>query len=175
MVFQVQPSGKKKKILGRRQRRSSYQNYQQAIANTDEAAAHQPGTAPNQAEEPAADPIPPLPKKRKDDNWREARAVKSAKAALTRETTKSEARLQESAASQAKLKQTEERVKELQRSNFLEKKFSRAQAIKTEEEHKIALTELNDKFVEDLDNVYGVAAAETMERIAEEELRINTE
>ena len=64
MVFQVQPSGKKKKIIGRRQRRASYQNYQQAFANTDET----PGTAPNQAEEPAADPTPPLPKKRKDDN-----------------------------------------------------------------------------------------------------------
>ena len=114
MVFQVQPSGKKKKIIGRRQRRASYQNYQQAIANTNET----PGTAPNQAEEPAADPTPPLPKKRKDDNWKTARAVKSAKAALARETTKSEARVQESVASNAKLKEIEERVKQLEHSNF---------------------------------------------------------
>ena len=83
------------------------------VAAAGPAPEPEPAAEEPAAEEPAADPILPLPKKRKDNNWRTARAVKSAKTALARETTESEARVQESVSSKAKLKQIEERVKEL--------------------------------------------------------------
>ena len=54
----------------------------------------------------------------------------------------------------------------------MERKTARCNIFKTEEEHKFALSELNDKFYEDLDAAHAEVNIETSKRLAEEALGI---
>ena len=150
MVFHGgQPSGNKKTTVGyRRKQGKSYQ-----------------------ASNPAVPPCP-LSNKRKDDNWRTNRGVKSAKRAQQKAVAQRDFVMETNTILQGKLDEAVSKGKALEHEQFIEKKASRAVAIKTAEEHKFAITEIREGFYEDIQAAYALADAETSRCLEEEERRI---
>jgi len=173
MVFTVQPSKKRKKTIGRKQKNGrSYAAYQASVAATTVNPVP-PGIE-------ASDSVPaassrPAPKKRKDDNWRVTRAVKSAKNQAVKAVAARDRAREETIASESKARAAEASVKEIEHQLYLEKKHSRATAIKTEEDHKVKITALMEKFYNDLESAHAETELETNKRLQEEALRIESD
>ena len=178
MVFHGgQPSGKKKAIIGRRQKQgNTFRVYQQAILNAEAVAAPEDeADHPNPAVEPMEGPPLPPSNKRKDDNWRTSRAVKSAKKSQQKAVAQRDFVMETNTIIQGKLDEAAGKVKALERERFFERKASRAVAIKTAEEHKFAISELSGGFDEDIQAAYALADAESSRCLEEEERRIKDE
>ena len=179
MVFHGgQPSGKKKKctISYKNKQGSSFRAYQEVASNTVAVAAMEEEAAdPNPAVEPMDGPPRPPSNKRKDDNWRTSRAVKSAKKAQQKAVAQRDFAMESYTIIQGKLDEAVGKVKASERERFIEKKASRAVAIKTAEEHKVAITALEDRFYDDIQEAYALADAETSRCLEEEERRIEDE
>ena len=178
MVFHGgQPSGKKKAIIGRRQKQgNTFRVYQQAILNAEAVAAPEDeADHPNTAVEPMEGPPLPPSNKRKDDNWRTSRAVKSAKKSQQKAVAQRNFVMETNTIIQGKLDEAAGKVKALERERFFERKASRAVAIKTAEEHKFAISELSGGFDEDIQAAYALADAESSRCLEEEERRIKDE
>ena len=63
-------------------------------------------------------------------------------------------------------------MKALERERFIERKASRAVAIKTAEEHKLAISELSEGFYDNIQAAYALANAESLRCLEEEERSI---
>ena len=170
MVFTVQPSKKKKATIGYRHKKGG--TY---AAHQDSLAAGTVNPLPPGVEPPdgvsAASSIP-VPKKRKDNNWRVARAVKRAKNQAARAVAARDRAREEASASKSNTRAAKASVKEVEHQLYLEKKNSRATAIKTEEEHKVQVDALVEKFGTELECAHAETRLETNKRLQEEALRI---
>ena len=176
MVFQIQLSNKgRKKALSRRRKQGSTYAAHQAALDTD------PEQPPDTANEAVGDVIPPSASSntRKDNNWRSNRAAKSAKRAIVKATAKAIVEMNavrvDIAATKSKLQAANARVKQAEHEQYWDKKASRVHALKTEEEHKLALDQLSAKFYEEVEAAEEVAGVETAKRLAEEARRIEAE
>ena len=109
---------------------------------------------------------------RKGNNWRSNRAVKAAKRATAKAIAERDATLEENTTTKCKLNDALSQVKEVKHEQYLERKTSRHSSFKTEEEHKFALSELTDKFYEDLGAAHAEVEIETSKRLVEEALCI---
>jgi len=140
MVFQVQPSNKRNKSIGRRQKQGlTFAAHRDAlVAATSEGDPEEPPETANGA---AGDALTPSASSNKtaDGNWRSNRALKSAKKADAK------------AIAESKLKEANSRVKQVEHEQYLDKKANRAHALKTEEEHTLALDKLSAQFYEELE------------------------
>jgi hypothetical protein len=180
MAFPVQPSKKRKKIIGRRQKNgNSYAAYRTTFEDT--ALNGAPQDVPNPAAgEAAAEPAADIssgsdPKKRKDDNWRVSRAVKSATRKIAKAVSERNAAQEDSTRLKNKLRVADARVKQVEHEQYLGKKAARTQAIETEEEHKFAVSELMERYCNEIEEAQASVEIETAKRIAEEELRIKSD
>ena len=136
-----------------------------------------PEQPPDTANEAVGDVIPPsaFSNTRKDDNWRSNRAAKSAKRATAKAIAEMNAVRVDIAATKSKLQAANARVKQAEHEQYWDKKASRVHALKTEEEHKLALDQLSAKFYEEVEAAEEVAGVETAKRLAEEARRIEAE
>ena len=165
MVFPLQPSKKKKRSIGRRQKQgTSHAAYQSALGA---AVAQAQGVTEN-----SHTPLHSATQNRKDDNWRSNRAVKAAKRATAKAIAERDATLEKNTITKCKLNDALSQVKKVKHEHYLERKTVRYNNFKTEEEHKFALSELTNKFYEDLDAAHAEVNIETSKRLAEEALRI---
>ena len=171
MVFQVQPSSKRKATIGYRKKKGvSYQNHQEAMANIEVVVAPEadaPG--PDPADDPAAEAACPPPKKRKDANWRVNRAVLSANKATAKAVAQRDAVMEENDINRGKIVEANARLKVVEHERYQERKANQAIAMKLEEEHKYALSKVVEKFYEDIQEAYNMADVETSKRLAKEE------
>ena len=174
MVFHTKPSNKRKRQFAVHQRRNSYRVYQTSIANNEnsETVLEDPVDTP-EVPPPANPRVPSKP--RSDDNWRTNRAVQSAKRAAAKATAERDAVADDAAKTLEKLTQAKARVKEVEHQQFMERKDARTTAIKTEEEHKFALSELTEKYFSQIEQAQASVDVETTKRITEEELRIKSD
>jgi len=178
MVFQSQPSNKgKKKSLYRRKQGSTYAAHAAAL----DADREQP---PDTANEAVGDAIPPSApsNQRNDSNWRSNRALKSAKRATAKAIAERDAvRVERDAVrvyiatTKSKVQEANACVKQVEHGQYLDRKANRAHALKTEEEHKLDLDQVSDKFYEELEAAEEATGVETGKRLAEEARRIEAE
>lgn len=176
MVFQVQPSNKRKKSIGRRHKQGlTFAAHQDALhAATSEG---DPEELPDTANEAVGDAIPrsASSKARKDDNWRSNRSVKSAKRAAAKAIAERNAVRVDIATTRVKLQHATACVKQVEHEQYLDRKASRVHALKTEEEHKLALDQLSQKYYQELEAAEEAAGVQTAKRLAEEARRIESE
>ena len=133
-----------------------------------------PEEPPESANGAAGDALPPSASsnKRADGNWRSNRALKSAKRAAAKAIAERNAVRVDIATSKSKLKEENVRVKQVEHEQYLDKKANRVHALKTEEEHKLDLDQVSDKFYEELEAAKEAAGVETHKRLAKEAHRI---
>jgi hypothetical protein len=111
----------------------------------------------------------PAPKKRKDDNWRSRRAVKSAQNKASKAIAARDKAQEESTVSKTAC------VKEVDHELYLHKKANRENSVKVEAEHNLAMKNLTEKFYVDLEEAYAETESATAKRLEEEARRINSE
>ena len=134
---------------------------------TDPPADQAPPGAPDIADEEAdAGPVPdtssnPPPKKRKDDNWRVSRAVKSAQRKADKAVAARDVAREACVDSEAKLRVADDRVKQVEHEQYLDKKAHRVNAINTAEEHQHHVSELMEKFYDELESAHAETESET--------------
>ena len=116
------------------------------------------------------------PKKRKDDNWRSRRAVKSAQNKASKAIAARDKAQEESKVLKGKVWDATARVKEVDHELYLHKKANLENSVKVEAEHNLAMKNLTEKFYVDLEAAYAETESETAKRLEEEEARrINSE
>jgi hypothetical protein len=179
MVFHKRPTNKKKKTIGRRHKKgTSYDAHLTALAAADLtalAAAAADGVAEDELDPAPAASSKSTPKRRKDDNWRSNRAVKSAKRAATKAIAERDIARVDHTSTNGKLHDALSRVKQVEHEQYMDRKAIRVDALKAEEEHKLALDDLADKFYEELDAAHDEVRIETSKRLSEEARRIEAE
>ena len=174
MVFQVQPSNKGKKKIGRLQKQGlTFAAHRDALAA--ETSEGEPEDPPETANGPAGDALPPSSNKRVDSNWRSNRAFLNAKRAAAKAKAEINAVRADNSITKNKLKEANARVKQVEHKQYLDKKVNRVNVLKTEEEHKVTIERLYHQFNEELEAAEEAAGVETAKRLAEEARRINAE
>ena len=143
-------------------------------AVTSEGDPAEPSETANGA---AGDALPPSASsnKRANGNWRSNQAVKSAKRAAAKAIAERNIVRADIATTKSKLKEANARVKKVEHEQYLDKKANRAYALKTEEEHTLALDKLSDQFYEELEAAEEAVGVETAKRLAKEARRIGAE
>ena len=114
-------------------------------------------------------------KKRRDDNWRERRAVMNAQNQTAKAIAARNKAREENIVSKRKVQDVKARVKEVEHELYLDRKANRENKIKLEEQHKLAMNELMETFYIDLEAAYAKTESETAKRLEEEARRINSE
>jgi len=142
MAFPVQPSKKGKKKIGYRRKQSSMP------AMAANPVPRDQGVVVNPVAEASSHPAP---KKRKDDNWRSRRAVKSAQNKASKAIAARDKAQEESKVSKGKVRDATARVKEVDHELYLHKKANRENSVKVEAEHNLAMKNLTEKFYVDLE------------------------
>ena len=166
MAFPVQPSKKGKKKIGYRRKQSSMP------AMAANPVPRDQGVVVNPVAEASSHPAP---KKRKDDNWRSRRAVKSAQNKASKAIAARDKAQEESKVSKGKVRDATARVKEVDHELYLHKKANRENSVKVEAEHNLAMKNLTEKFNVDLEEAYAETESATAKRLEEEARRINSE
>ena len=177
MVFKVQPSNKgRKKRIGRRMKQgSSFAAHQEALAaiQANEDGEVDPADD-DTGDDDTGDILPPVvsTKQRKDDSWRSNRAVKSAKRAAAKALAKRDLAIEDHVTIKQRLDQASAHVLRVQHEQYVEKKASRVISLKTEEDHRLAISVLHDKHHGDLQVAHEEVGAEIAKRLLEEGRRI---